>query len=160
MDSNKADSIVEIALSIDRIAGLYQIPDWSPKKSADLGEWIYENFLYEPLDLILRVLRNPPCTEEPNWRLTPDTIFRWMKPELEKRSIRLQKEQEKIEQESASIKIDYVAFAKRIEKEGLPAPDMRNQDYNTPAYQEWRKKWVKKRESEAGNTASGTNQEA
>lgn len=72
-----------VSVLIDRLSKLYQIQNWTADNSVLLAEWVIENYSCEMLKTIDKVLRHPPKSEESNWRLTPDTITRWMEQELE-----------------------------------------------------------------------------
>lgn len=79
-----ADEILKyIAILIDRLAKLYQIQNWNAENSVILSEWIIENYSCEMLQTVDKILRHPPKSEGSNWRLTPDTIEKWMADELE-----------------------------------------------------------------------------
>lgn len=80
----KKDVIKCITILIQRLASLYSVPDWTDVKSVDLAEWIYDNYTFELMEVVDRVLRNPPKLDKQIWRLTPDVIRDWMTVELEK----------------------------------------------------------------------------
>ena len=80
----KDECIAHIAKLIHRLSKLYQMKDWTEENSVLLAEWTYENYKYEEIQIVTRVLNNPPQTDGKSWRLTPDTIREWMTIELEK----------------------------------------------------------------------------
>lgn len=96
-EQNTKDVKRNIALLLQRLSKLYQVPNWTEENAILLTEWIYENYQYETFDTIYEVLINPPKTGNKNWRLTPDTIQEWM-------SIQLDKEAEKREQKVLELK--------------------------------------------------------
>lgn len=107
---------------LQRLSKLYQLGNWTEENAVFLAEWIYDNYKYDALDDVIACLKNPPHTENKQWRLTPDTIKEWMKIVLDKRA-------EKRENENKALKetfkdplpnVDYGAFKKKVEEEGLP----------------------------------------
>lgn len=76
-----------VSVLIDRLSKLYQIQNWTAENTVILAEWIIETYSCEMLATIDKVLRRPPKSEENNWRLTPDTITRWMEAELERLAV-------------------------------------------------------------------------
>lgn len=76
-----------VCVLIDRLAKLYQIQQWTAENTVILAEWIVDTYSCEMLATIDKVLRRPPKSEENNWRLTPDTITRWMEQELERLAV-------------------------------------------------------------------------
>lgn len=89
---NKIDTQKEIVALLERLVLIYQIQNWTSNNSILLSEWIMDNYKFDKLDTILKCLKNPPVTTEPNWRLTPDTIRSWMTIVLEKEAIEREKE--------------------------------------------------------------------
>lgn len=63
---------------------MFGIKDFSDEQSTLLATWVYDNYKYEQLSTVSRVLVNPPADKDSQWRLTPDTISRWMERALEK----------------------------------------------------------------------------
>lgn len=105
-----------IALLLQRLSKLYQIPNWTEENAVILTEWIHENYKYETLDTIMQVLTNPPNTGAKNWRLTPDTIQEWMSIQLEKEAEAREKEHEKrkLQGKQDDIIVPDVDFSKVI----------------------------------------------
>jgi len=77
---------------INRLVKLYQIQGWGKDSTGILAEWVLDNYKYESLELVTRVLTNPPKTQERNWRLTPDVIADWMAVEMERDIAKREKE--------------------------------------------------------------------
>jgi hypothetical protein len=94
-----AEAVRYIAKLIDRIAFLYQIPNWSVHNSVVLAEWTFENYKWDSLETIELALKNPsPQLDEDgkvdrNWRLTPDSIAHWMHEWAERDSIKKENEE-------------------------------------------------------------------
>lgn len=81
------EAMKQIAYALQRLALLYQIPNWTENNSVLLAEWIYDNYKYSSLELILSALKNPDYElqgTDKNYRLTPDNIKVFMKKALEK----------------------------------------------------------------------------
>jgi len=74
--------IKDLALRLLNVAKLFTI-DYSEESAVLLAQWVYNNYRYELLETVQKVLSNPPKTGERVWRLTPDTITDWMAIELE-----------------------------------------------------------------------------
>jgi hypothetical protein len=133
-----------IALLIQRLSKLYQIPNWTEENAIMLTEWIFENYKYETMDVISKVLTNPPNTGKQNWRLTPDTIQEWMSIELEKQAEQREKdwEKEKKKELAPPENQDSIDFAKIfagtwVEKYEKEEASKEN------AWQEFRKRFYK-----------------
>jgi len=90
----------EISALLERLVIIFQIQNWNEKNSIFLSEWIIENYKYDSFESVKKCLKNPPSTEDPNWRLTPDTIRLWMTIQLDKeaesREIEISKNKAKI----------------------------------------------------------------
>lgn len=86
------DVVKSLSLLLLNLGNLYSVPDWSEKKAVDLAFWVFDNYKCERLEIIDRVLRNPPKGEKV-WRLTPDTIREWMAIELEQETIKREREE-------------------------------------------------------------------
>lgn len=81
------EAMKQIAYALQRLALLYQIPNWTENNSVLLAEWVYDNYKYSSLELILSALKNPDYElqgTDKNYRLTPDNIKVYMKKALEK----------------------------------------------------------------------------
>lgn len=140
---DKISVIKLLANMLQRLAKLYQIPNWDETNSVELATWIYDNYKYDSLDDVIACLANPPATydergvKDSNWRLTPDRVERWMAVQLEKTSIKREnehREQKEKEKEPLQV-VDYNAFKKRIETQGLPKKERGFQD---PDYKQFR----------------------
>lgn len=92
---NKVTTLKDLTKRLDRLAVLYQIPNWSVRNAVLLGKWIMEKYQFETLDVITECLESPPPTGEKNWRLTPDTIESWFALKLEEQVKRREKDYEK-----------------------------------------------------------------
>jgi len=84
-----------IARYLERIAMLWQIPNWSANNSVVLAEWIFDTYIYEPLEVIVECLKNPIVDEEKIYRLTPDVITKWMQIHLENQAVKREREHTK-----------------------------------------------------------------
>lgn len=93
--ADEAAVITVIVGQLQRIVRLYQIPNLAHGVDVELADWVYENYKYEPFGLVYQVLKNPPATEDKNWRLTPDTIRAWMSSALEKQAAERENEHHK-----------------------------------------------------------------
>ncbi len=89
---DKDKSIMFISLLLMKTAMLYQIPNWGEQQSVVLADWIYHTYHYDKLDSVIKTLNSPPIGDEKNWRLTPDTIQKWMEVELEKEAANRERE--------------------------------------------------------------------
>lgn len=77
------DVIKYVAILLDRLAKLYQQQNWNAENSVILAEWILDTYPCEMMQTVDKILRKPPKSDGPNWRLTPDTVQKWMEDELE-----------------------------------------------------------------------------
>lgn len=97
---DKEATIKQIAGMLQQLALLYQIPNWTGENAVLLAKWIINKYEYEPLEVVLDCLVNPPSTGEKNWRLTPDTIQSWfmirLDEQAQKREAEYQKEKERL----------------------------------------------------------------
>jgi hypothetical protein len=129
---------------VQRLALLYQIQNWREENSVILAEWIIENYQFEEMSMIENVLRRPPMNEdrhgdiETNWRLTPDTIRKWMSEALEDATTQREQAQEKFKLSEKNAQplsvVDYDAFRKRLAegnalKEDKPAHWSKDEAY-------------------------------
>jgi len=140
-EQDKAQSIKLISYLLQRLSKLYQLPNWTEENAVFLAEWIYDNYKYDSLDDVITCLRNPPHTDNKQWRLTPDTIREWMGLVLVAKAEQRENENEKMK---AAFKdklevIDYEAFKVKIENEGLPGEKQRPQDED---YEKFRAKYL------------------
>lgn len=79
------EAIKYIANLLDRIAVLYQIPNWTAMNAVVLAEWTFDNYKWDSLETIELALKNPTPDEEKTYRLTPDSVSRWIR-EYQERS--------------------------------------------------------------------------
>jgi len=114
--SNKEETLGLIARSLEKISMLWQIPNWTPGNSVLLAEWIFDNYGFEPLELILNCLAKPPIDQDKIYRLTPDVVSKWMSQALEKQAAEREKENLKLKMDfnEPLDKVDYESFKKRI----------------------------------------------
>lgn len=78
----KSDVINMIGDQLDRLAKLYQVPNWDAVNTVLLSEWIVDTYHSDLLKTVLDCLSRPRRTDKV-WRLTPDTITEWMTSEQE-----------------------------------------------------------------------------
>lgn len=110
--------IEQIGRLLNQLAKLYQIPNWTGENAALLSNWIVNKYEYEPLEVIIGCLANPPKTGEKNWRLTPDTIEQWLtirlEEQAEKREKEYQKEKQKLKELESSMPPNFPDFDKLL----------------------------------------------
>jgi hypothetical protein len=90
----KAEVAKIIAVLLDRLAKLYQVPNWDETNAILLTEWILETYPFELTKTIVNCLtkgRKNYDPENKNWRLTPDTISQWMAEEIDIQAQRVEK---------------------------------------------------------------------
>jgi hypothetical protein len=135
-EQDQKEATKHIAKLLQRLSKLYQINNWTEENAVFLAEWIIDNYKYEELSMIENVLRNPPKIKnhhgdiESNWRLTPDTIAKWMSIALENAATERERSQEAFKLAEKNVQplsiVDYDAFRKRL-AEGTalkdPAPE-------------------------------------
>lgn len=142
---DKTAAFTLIALSLDRLVKLYQIPNWSKENSEYLAEWIFDNYTCESLEFILETLKNPPVVESTAWRLTPDTIRNWMCTKLDKEAEKREAEIQKQKKSETSIElpiIDYNKFKEKLVDGCLPEnqPKFWHQDKGYQRYKQERRR--------------------
>lgn len=143
---NRPETIAAIAGMLMRLKRLYQIPNFDERNAVELAEWIAENYSCEEPDTIEMALRNPPSGSDTNWRLTPDTINKWMAPALEAKAIEREKAHEAVKKETINEElpgVDYDAFRRRIAAE--PPRDPRKGGFDDPTYQEQKAEYLRQR---------------
>lgn len=120
-DQDKGQSIKLISYLLQRLSKLYQLSNWTEDNAVFLAEWIYDNYRYDSLDDVIGCLRNPPHTENKQWRLTPDTVKEWMKIILDTSAEKREHENKKMKEafKEPLADVDYEAFKAKIEKEGF-----------------------------------------
>lgn len=99
-DNPPVETSKQIADQLDRLAKLYQIPNWDSINSILLTEWILEAYPHHKLETILSAISRPEITTKV-WRLTPDTIAEWIVAQIQKESLKkgLEESKEKQNQE-------------------------------------------------------------
>lgn len=145
---DKKEVIKIIAHLLQRLSKLFQLPNWDEANAVYLAEWVHDNYKYDSLQDVIKCLENPPDTGEKNWRLTPDTIRQWMGIILEKTAIKREEEHKRLKETNLEplTTVDYEAFKKRIEKDGLPNP--KRVTDNNLQYKEWRAQYLTKKLNE------------
>ncbi len=91
----KDEVAIHIAGLLKRLAKLYQVPNWDSDSEILLTEWILEMYPTESIETVIKCLTNPPIavkTEGKTWRLTPDVINSWMEREIERETIKREKQ--------------------------------------------------------------------
>lgn len=129
-EQDKGQTIKLVSYLLQRLSKLYQLANWTEDNAVFLAEWIYDNYKYDSLDDVIACLRNPPHTDNKQWRLTPDTIREWMSIILTKRAEQREAENKKLKETFVDKldDIDYDAFKNKIEAEGLPGEKERPKD--------------------------------
>lgn len=145
--SDKFEVLKSIASLLQRLAKLYQIPNWSEENAILLAQWIFDNFKYETFETIRECLYNPPITGQKNWRLTPDTITEWMVLKLDEVAIKREAEHERnkqIEQDNN----DYILpdFDKLF-KGTWYDDERKKREYDEIKQREFKEKYFKDRET-------------
>jgi hypothetical protein len=90
----KSDVAKIIAVLLDRLAKLYMVPNWDQTNTILLTEWILETYPFELTKTVVNCLTKSRKNYDPenrNWRLTPDTISKWMAEEIEIQAARVEK---------------------------------------------------------------------
>lgn len=100
---NKITTLKDLTKRLDRLAVLYQIPNWTVRNGVLLSKWIMDKYQFETLEVIVECLESPPPTGEKNWRLTPDTIESWFAIKLEEKAVQREKDYEKEKQRLREI---------------------------------------------------------
>lgn len=159
-DQDKGQTIKLISYMLQRLSKLYQLGNWTEENAVFLAEWIFDNYKYDMLDDIITCLRNPPHTENKQWRLTPDTINEWMKIILTKRAEQREADNKKLKEDFKDKldDIDYDAFKIKIESEGLPGEKKREVDSN---YNNFKMEYlIRKKQLEEAKQLNDTKDEA
>lgn len=140
---NQEDVLRHVSRLAHRLGRLYLIPNWTEENAVLLAEWIVEKYKYEEIQIVTRVLNNPPTTGDKTWRLTPDVIQEWMTIELEKVAAKREERHnmQKLNSSEPVADIDYESFKKRIEQGCLNDPE-KSKDQK---YEEFKTEYLKKR---------------
>jgi hypothetical protein len=157
-EQDKSQTIKLISYLLQRLSKLYQLTNWTEDNAVFLAEWIYDNYKFDSLDDIITCLKNPPHTEHKQWRLTPDTIQEWMSIILTKRAEQREIENEKMKEgfRDKIEQIDYDAFKKKIETEGLPNDKKREVDSE---YENFKMNYLMEKRKTQTSTGSLENEE-
>ena len=102
---SKPSLAAHISSLLLQIAKLYQVPNFDETNALMLAKDTIERFKFEPIEVVIKCLENPPSTGEKNWRLTPDTIAQWMTIVLEKESELLEREHQKTKSKSIEFEV-------------------------------------------------------
>lgn len=115
---DKAQSVEFIAQLLNRVAKLYQIPNWDNTNAVLLAKFIMDKYSCETLDVIVKCLESPPSTGERNWRLTPDTIQIWFELKLDEQrkewEDNYQKEKKRLKELEADPQTNWPDFKKLL----------------------------------------------
>lgn len=110
--ANEAAVITVMTAQIKRLVRLYQIPGFVAGQDVELADWIYENYKFEPFSLVYSVLQNPPPIHDENgnittsWRLTPDTVRKWMISALEDQATRRENDHQRLKSPKIVVPIE------------------------------------------------------
>lgn len=135
----------QIADLLLQLSKLYQIPNFNGENAVLLSKWIITNYEYEPLEVVIDCLVNPPHTGEKNWRLTPDTIQQWLairlEEQAEKREREYQKEKER-QRQIESVPANFPDFDKLMA--GTWFEEVKNEKaFSEQKMKEIREEWLK-----------------
>lgn len=152
---DKKKVIKIIAHLLQRLAKLYQLPNWTEDNAVTLSEWVYDNYRYDSLQDVMECLKNPPPTGQINWRLTPDTIRTWMEIQLEKTAAKREKEISDMKARELGTgpieNVDYESFKQRV-------PDFikkqRHTNANENEYQRFRLEYLEQRKQQQATEES------
>lgn len=147
-EQDRGQSIKLICYLLQRLSKLYQLNNWTEENAVFLAEWIFDNYKFDSLDDVITCLKNPPHTENKQWRLTPDTIQEWMKIILERRAESREAEIKKMKEafKEPLPEVDYDAFKIKIETEGIPGERKRETDSE---YEKFRMEYLAKKQKES-----------
>lgn len=148
-EQDRGQTIKLICFLLQRLSKLYQLPNWTDENALILAEWIFDNYKFDSLDDVITCLKNPPATGNKNWRLTPDTIQEWMTITLEKRADTRENEVKKLKEsfKEPLPDIDYEAFKKKIETDGIPGEIERETNHD---YEKFRMEYLAKKPKQDG----------
>jgi len=143
---DKAEAVQRISMLLDKIAKLWQIPNWTVENSVLLAGWTFETYRFEPLEVVLRCLNNPPARNEKTWRLTPEVIQEWMSVVLDEEAVKREREHNKTKAlfKEALPDVDYESFKKRID-DGTAMPEKPKHWSQDPKYKESKEQYLKSR---------------
>lgn len=91
-EQNKSEVVTFISGLLLALSELYSLEKFGAQNAVLVAEWIVEEYKFDQLEVVTRVLRNPPPTEDKVWKLNPDTIREWMSIELERQADKREKE--------------------------------------------------------------------
>lgn len=101
---SRNDIVTIIAGALDKVAAMFQIPNWNTTLAVDLAEWVYLTYQYEELDTIINAITHPSLGESRVYRLTPDVIAEWMGAALEKQAEEREKQHNKEKKTPPTLK--------------------------------------------------------
>jgi len=93
--TDKKEVLKNLVYLLNRIAKLYQIPNFDNENSVLLASWIYETYQYDQFDTIENALTNPKPLDNNAFRLTPDIVAQWISIELDNKAMKLEQEHQK-----------------------------------------------------------------
>lgn len=157
-EQDRNEVIKRIAYAVNRLGKLFQVPNWSEENAVILAEWVFDNYKFESLESVEGVLKNPPIGSDNTWRLTPDTIQKWMSVQLEKEAIKREKENEKLKQdfkEELPV-VDYEKFKMRLAKgEALKEPTAAEKSgFTDEGYRKFKEERLRKQIQEKGKPSA------
>lgn len=149
---DKEATIAQIASMLMQLSKLYQVPNFTGENAVLLAKWIIGQYKFEPLDVVLDCLVNPPRTGEKNWRLTPDTIQEWFSIRLEEQAVKREKEYQKEKQrlrEQESTPPNFPDFDKLLAGTWYEQAKREN-EYSEQKMKEVKQEWLNKRNGNNG----------
>ena len=98
----KNEAAKTISAQLDKLARLFQIPNWDQMNTVLLTEWIMDTYPNELTETIISALSRPRIDSKV-WRLTPDTITEWMQYEIEREAQERERQVHNAKQEEFRI---------------------------------------------------------
>ena len=90
--TDKKEVLKVLVYLLTRIAKLYQIPNFDNENAVLLASWTFEAYKYDSFETIEKALTNPKPLDDNAFRLTPDTVAKWISIELENKAGKLESE--------------------------------------------------------------------
>lgn len=113
--TDKKEVLKTLVYLLNRIAKLYQIPNFDNENAVLLASWINETYKYDPFDCIESALTNPGPLDSTSYRLTPDVVSEWIAIELDKRATQLESEHKK--NKAKTIEFELPEHAEELSEE-------------------------------------------
>lgn len=136
----------QIADLLLQLSKLYQVPNFNGENAVLLSKWIIAHYEFEPLEVVMECLENPPPTGEKTWRLNPDTIQQWMRIKLEEQAEKREREYQKEKERQREIECvpNFPDFDKLFA--GTWIEQAKNEKaYSEKKMKEIKEEWLKKR---------------